>query len=540
MPFPADILITNANVITMDRACPRAEAVALRGKRIAFVGSNIDAAAWRGPQTRVIDAQGYTLLPGLIDSHYHLLWGSLNLDGMQFNGVADFAAMREIVVEYAAANPERAWLVGYQLSYTLLPTPERLTRHHLDELVADRPLFIIAFDMHTAWANTQALEMAGILQGATCPPGNEVVMGEDGTATGELREFDAYNLVRNCIPKPDEAEKRALLQRGLALTASYGITSVHNMDGDLDQLLQYAALEQAGELSLRVYVPYWVTPETAQSDLVDVAIAMRDALPLSGIDSAKVRSNCVKYFMDGVIESYTSLLVEPYADSPNQVGATIWEAEHFAEMAVASDRLGLQIITHAIGDASIRRTLDGYALARQVNGHRDSRHRIEHIELLHPDDLPRFAQLGVIASMQPFHAHYAGPGEVWADRVGQTRWRNAFPWQTLRASGAHLTFGSDWPVVTQNPFLGFATALNRRPWSPGDPAQAQSLFDTLEGYTRAGAYTEFQESVKGQLRPGMYADLVLLAGDIEATPPEEVKALTVALTICDGQVVYEA
>jgi len=444
------------------------------------------------------------------------------------------------VMEYAAAHPDRAWLSGYQLSYTLLPSPARLTRHHLDELVADRPLFVIAFDMHTAWANTKALEMAGILYGSTCPPGNEVVMGEDGTANGELREFDAYNLVRNCIPKPDEAGKRALLRRGLALTASYGITSVHNMDGDLDQLLRYAELEEAGELTLRVYVPYWVTPETPKSDLLDVAVAMRDALPLRGIDSNKVRSNCVKYFMDGVIESYTSLLVEPYADSPGQYGATIWEAEHFAEMAVASDRLGLQIITHAIGDASIRRTLDGYDLARQVNGRRDSRHRIEHIELLHPADLPRFAQLGVIASMQPFHARYAGPGEVWADRVGQARWRNAFPWQTLRESGAHLTFGSDWPVVTQNPFLGFATALNRRPWSPGEPAQAQSLFATLEGYTRAGAYTEFQENVKGQLRPGMYADLVLLAGDIEATPAEEVKSMTVVLTICDGQVVHEA
>lgn len=538
MPISSDILITNASAITMDRARPRAEAVALHQGRISFVGSNADAAAWRGPKTRVIDAQGYTLLPGLIDSHYHLLWGSLNLDGMQFPEAKSYTEFGRQVREYAAAHPDRPWLTGYQLSYTLVPAPERLTRHHLDALVADRPLFVIAFDMHTAWANTKALEIAGILQGATCPPGNEVVMGEDGLATGELREFDAYNLVRDSIPKPDAAQTRDLLRQGMALTASYGITSVHNMDGSLDQFLRYAALEADGDLTLRVYVPLWVTPETPKAALVEEALVMRDCLAQRGQYSTKVRSNCVKYFMDGVIESYTSQLVDPYADSPT-LGSTIWEPAHFTEMAVASDQLGLQIITHAIGDASIRHTLDGYAQARQVNGHRDSRHRIEHIELLHPDDLPRFAQLGVIASMQPLHAHSAQPGEVWASRVGSARWQHAFPWQSLRASGAHLTFGSDWPVVTQNPFLGFDTALNRHPWSPSDPVQAQSLMGTLAAYTSAGAYTEFQEGVKGQLRPGMYADLVLLAGNIETTPADAVHAMQVALTICDGQIVYE-
>ncbi len=539
MPISADLLITNANAITMDRARPHAQAVAMRGKRIAFVGSNADAADWRGAQTRVIDAQGYTLLPGLIDSHYHLQWGSFNLDGMQFAGAETLEKVAAILHDYAAVNPDRAWLVGYQFNYTVLPTGESMTRHHLDLIVSDRPLLVFAYDMHTAWANTKALEIAGILHGAECTPGNEVVMGTDGTASGELREFDAYNLVRNCIPKPDEAQKRALLRRGLALTASYGITSVHNMDGDLDQLLRYVEMEQAGDLSLRVYIPLWVTPETPKTDLIDVAIAMRDALAVRGLYSDKVRSNCVKYFMDGVIESYTSLLVEPYADNPDTHGSTLWNAAHFTAMMVESDRLGLQIITHAIGDASIRRVLNSYETAQRVNGRRDSRHRIEHIELLHPDDLPRFAQLGVIASMQPLHANYAKPGEVWANRVGAARWCNSFPWQELRASGAHLTFGSDWPVVTQNPFLGFAAALNRQPWQPGDPQQAQSLLDTLTSYTRAGAYTEFQETVKGQLRPGMLADLALLTGDIEATLSEEVKSMSVALTVCDGQVVFE-
>jgi predicted amidohydrolase YtcJ len=187
----------------------------------------------------------------------------------------------------------------------------------------------------------------------------------------------------------------------------------------------------------------------------------------------------------------------------------------------------------------VRRTLDGYQLAQQRNGRRDSRHRIEHIELLHLDDLPRFQQLGVIASMQPLHAALSAPGQIWASCIGEARWGRAFPWQTLRAAGVHLAFGSDWPVVTQNPFTGIHAALARQPWAPGQPAQAQSLFDTLAGYTRDAAYSEFQEGLKGQLRPGYYADLVLLSGDIETAPVEKIVEMQVAMTIVNGKVVYD-
>jgi hypothetical protein len=244
--------------------------------------------------------------------------------------------------------------------------------------------------------------------------------------------------------------------------------------------------------------------------------------------------------MDGVIESYTGLLVDDYAGQPGHKGEANYTVEHFERMAIEADRLGLQIFTHAVGDGAVRRTLDAYEKSQRVNGRRDSRHRVEHIELIHPDDLYRFAKLGVIASMQPLHAPLAtGDPDPWPSRVGEGRWGCSFAWRALRQAGAHLVFGSDWPVVSQNPMLGLFTALNRKPWRSGLPEQRQSLAEAIAGYSRDAAYAEFQEHEKGQLRVGMLADMVLLSTDIEAIPVEEIGQVEAALTMCDGRVVYE-
>ena len=533
MAQTADILITNARAITLDPAQPAAEAVAVCGNKLAFVGSTADAIHWRGTQTRVIDAQQCTLLPGLIDSHFHLQMGSLKLNDIQLDGISEYARLTQTIRAFGEMHPERFWLVGYGLGYNTGPEGQALTRQALDAIVADRPLIVFAFDLHTAWANTRALELANLLQGATCEPGNEVVMAADQLASGELRESGAYNPVRALFPKLDQHQKRALLRQGLAQAARLGITSVHNMDGDLAQLTLYADLEAAGELTLRIYCPFSVTPATPVAALSE-AVAMRDAFA-----SDLVRSACVKFFMDGVVESSTAFLLDEYVNQPGWRGEPLFSAEHFAEMATAADQLGLQIFVHAIGDAAVRRTLDGFARAQQVNGRRDSRHRIEHVELLHPDDLPRFQALGVIASMQPLHAAVSSPTQLWSHQVGTERWLRGFPWQSLRASGATLVFGSDWPVVTQNPWQSLHAALTRQPWAPAQPIQAQTLSDALAAYTRDGAYAEFQEGKKGQLCVGQAADLVLLSSDLAAAPVETLKEMTVALTICDGRVVYE-
>jgi hypothetical protein len=535
MSLPADLLFTHARCFTADPNNPAAEAVAVRSHRIVFVGSAKDAEAWRGPGTRVVDAQGCTLMPGFIDSHYHLLMGSIELGDAQLHDVKSYDALTQTLRAFAMENPNREWLPGFGLPYAILPGGGMLTRHHLDAIVANRPLIVFAYDTHTAWANTEALRRANLLRGAkTVAPNSEIVQGEDGLASGELREPGAYQPALDLIAEPDDVEKRALLRKGLAQAAVCGVTSVHNMDGDAGQIALYAALEDVGEMTLRVYVPYSVRPDTPVEALAE-AVAMREMH-----HGDVVRGGAVKFFMDGVVESYTALLLNDYEGRPGTRGDANFSAEHFNRLAIEADRLGLQVFVHAIGDAAVRRALDGFEAARRANGPRDARHRVEHIELIHPDDLPRFKQLGVVASMQPLHAPATAFGQdVWPSRVGPSRWDRSFAWRRLRAAGAALAFGSDWPVVSQNPMRGLHAALNRKPWREGGADHRLTLEDTLLAYTRDAAYAEFQEHQKGQLKVGMLADLVLLSRDIFAMPVEEMDQVRIVLTVCDGRVVYD-
>ncbi|GAB4580390.1 MAG: amidohydrolase [Anaerolineales bacterium] len=545
--MPADLLFTHAQIFTANPnqlgvRVPNS-ALAVQGNRIVFVGTDAEAEAWRGPHTRVIPCAGRTLMPGFIDSHFHLFWGALELRAAQLGSVRSLEDLREVLLAYAAAHPAQEWVHGQGLIY-LTPTPSplaplpagegSLTRHHLDAILAERPVAVTAYDGHTVWANTRALELAGILHGAEVPEGSEIVMGADGLATGELRERGAFHYVDDLIPEPTEPEKRVLLHKGLRLAAEMGLTSIHNMDGDLEQLTRYMALEDTGELTLRVYVPYTIRPETSVQELTE-AVEMAQANP-----GGMARGGAVKFFMDGVIESFTALMLDDYAGAPGNKGRALFTAEHFTRMATEADRLGLQIFVHAIGDAAVRRTLDGYEAAQRTNGKRDSRHRVEHIEVYHPADLPRFAELGVIASMQPLHAPLSATGhDIWPARVGVERWDRSFAWNRLRAAGARLVFGSDWPVVSQSPFKGLYNALNRLPWREGLADHCQTLEQTLLSYTCDAAYAEFMEHEKGMLKPGYLADLVLLSEDIFAVPPAEIERVHPVMTIVDGRVVFE-
>ncbi len=534
---PADLIIVNGRVFTadtnVDASLPRAEAVAVRGNRIAWVGSNAGASRRRGPQTEVIDAAGCTLMPGFIDSHFHLLWGSLKLDAMQLDAVTNLDDLAATVRAWAADHPEREWVVGYQLRYAAIPADRPLDRHFLDGLLPDRPLMLMAYDGHTVWANSSALRRAGLLYGAETPQGSEIVMdAATGTASGELREPAAFNPVRDLIPTLSPARKRELLRAGLARVAAAGITSVHDMESTPEQMQLYTALEAAGEMTLRVYVPYSVKPETPLAEL-QTAAEWRQV-----VRGGYVRAGAIKLFMDGVLESYTALMVEPYADRPGDRGRALFSAEHFDAIALEADRLGLQIAVHACGDGAVRRALDGYERAQRINGRRDSRHRVEHIEVIHPDDIHRFAQLGVIASMQPLHAPLPDGTDVWPQRVGRERWPLSFAWETLRQAGAHLAYGSDWPVVSMNPLLGVHAGRCRAPWAEGLPDQRQSLENLLLGYTRDAAYVEFQEGIKGQVKPGQLADLVVLSADLFATPDEAIPDVRPRLTVCDGRIIF--
>lgn len=550
----ADLIITNARLLTMNRAAMRAESLAIAGNRILAVGSNADVKALKGSHTRVIDAQMNTVMPGIVESHIHLFGGAVELDSLMINNLKGLSAVSAAIRRYAAANPKDRIIIVNGAAPVSLGDTTAITRQLLDTIIADRPLALICFDHHTVWANTKALETAGLLHGASLTPGNEIVMGGDGLATGELREAAAFAPLlgltatggrewlgmvtgENPVPPATSAERlidQNFMKRGLDYCASLGITSIHNMDGNWYQLELLKALMDRDELIARVEVPFH-QKNYFETSRVDEAVEMR-----AQYQGDMLHSGRVKIFMDGVLESLTALMLEDYPGFPGNRGAPLFTAKQFNEVATRADRHGLQISVHAIGDGGVRRTLDGYEAARKANGVRDSRHRIEHIELIDKADIPRLKQLGVIASLQPIVGLGVpgNPPEPCRTRIGD-KLPQAYAWQTLRETGATIAFSSDWPVSPLDPFLGIQSAMTSLPLSPESPPQAQSLMDTLDSFTAAGAYTEFAENKKGKLMPGMLADVIILNGNIEATPANQISTLKPVLTICDGRITFE-
>jgi predicted amidohydrolase YtcJ len=547
----ADLVILHASVLTMDDAAPRATAVAVRGNRILSVGDNDSIRALAGPGTRIFDARGATLLPGFVESHLHLFSGAYGQTLLQLADIRGFDAMQAAVRAFAAGKPQEGLLFAQGADYEILGPGTRLDRHVLDRMCPDRPLGVMAYDFHTLFANTAALSAAGLLHGRDLPVGSEVVMGPDGLATGELREKFALLPVLDLrtsggremlgmsgieppVP-PTPAEWREdvqVLKAGLRFCASKGITALHNMDGNRHLLDLLRRVEQEGDLIARVSVPFHYTREMPLSEL-DRASGM--AADFTG---EKLTSNRVKIFIDGVIESGTAAMLDDYADRPGHRGDPIFDAASFAAAAIETDRRGMQITVHAIGDAAVRIALDGYQAARDANGPRDSRHRIEHIEVIHPSDIPRLAALGVIASVQPLHAPQ---GESPTTRsIGAARAPHAYAWRALHDAGALVAFSSDWPIVSVDPLLGIQTALTRQPHLPGLPDQRLPLMEVLKAFTRNGAYAGFMEQHTGTIRAGMLADLVLLGGNIETTPADRIADLGIALTLCDGRITHEA
>lgn len=551
----ADLIVVNGRILTMDDANPRAEAIAVKDGEIVTVGANADARAMKGPATREVDAAGGSVLPGFIESHMHLFGGAAELDHLQLFGVHGFDALSGAIRAYAAERPDRSILQAQGADYTILSDSERVTRHHLDRILPDRAFVMAAPDHHTMWANTKALEMAGLLNGRQLGPGNEIVMGADGRASGELREGEAFGplielagegrvrlgLATGGEPDPrptprEQASDRAIMRRGLEWCARHGITSIQNMDGNLHQLELLSEIEAEGGLICRVQIPFhyknFMTP-----DMLAKASMMAERYR-----SEWLKSGMVKIFMDGVLDSWTALMIEPYADRPDWVGEPLFSQQQFNEVAAEADRRGLQIAVHAIGDGAVRSVLDGYEAARKKNGGRDSRHRVEHIEVTTEQDVPRFAELGVICSMQPPHppGSMGLPLEPTISRIGRRRWPLSYAWRTLKNAGAHIVFASDWPVSPIDPIAGIQAAMVRKPWAAGMPDQSFDLDEAIAGYTVEGAYAEFMEHRKGRLKPGYLADIVVLSGNIEEIDPEDLHLVRPATTICGGRITYQA
>jgi len=550
----ADLVVINGRVLTMDDDNPVAEAIAVKDGAIIAVGSRVSIEEFKGPATKVVDAKGGSVIPGFIEAHMHLFSGAAELGHLQLSGVHGFEALQKAIRDYASAWPDAKMLVGQGVDYTVLGD-ERVTRHHLDAILPDRSFVMAAPDHHTMWANTKALELAGILHGRTLGPGNEIVMGEDGLAAGELREGEAFGPVLDLAgesrvrlglatggepePMPTAAERAAdrdIMRRGLAWCSRHGITSIQNMDGNLYQLELLAEIEAEEGLPCRVQIPFHYK-NFMTLDMLDKASVMAERY-----NGEWLSSGMVKVFYDGVLDSWTAVMVEPYADRPDWVGEPLFTPRQFAELAVAVDRRGLQMAVHSIGDGAVRAVLDGYEAAEKANGKRDSRHRVEHIEVVTAADVPRFEKLGVIASMQPPHPPGAMdfPLEPTVSRIGQARWPLSYAWRTLKDAGARVVFASDWPVSPIDPILGIKAAVLRKPWAKTDPDQSFSLHEAIAGYTVEGAYAEFMEHRKGRLKPGYLADLVVLSADIEATAPEDLHTVRPVTTVCGGKVTYQA
>jgi predicted amidohydrolase YtcJ len=549
-----DTILTDARILTMDPNRPRAEAVAWASGRITAVGNRAEIEALAGPATRLIGCGGTTVLPGFVESHLHLVLGGAELAHLQLTHVEGPEPLARVFREFAGRHPHAPLLMAQGGGYGMIG--HAMTRHDLDAILPDRPIAIGAHDHHTVWANTAALRAAGILHGMATPPGHEVVIGEDGLATGELREFEAFAPVialggearlnlgiatgEEPSPWPDAAEEaidRAKVARGLAHAARHGITSMVNMDGNRYTLELLRGLQRDGDLTARVKVPFHFKPHMDLRALDRAAEMTRD------FDDDWLTCNFVKMFMDGVIDSGTAYRLHDYPGRPGHRSEPLFPGPRFDAVATEVDRRGMQIAVHAIGDAAVRTTIDGYAAARAANGARDSRHRIEHIEMIDPADIPRLGALGITASLQPSHPPGAMefPLEPTRSNIGLAQMKDAYLCRTLVEAGAPLAFASDWPVTDISVLRGIGAALTRRPYdAPGATDQRVGLLATLRAYTAGGAWAAFREGLTGTLRPGLAADLVILSADIEAVPPEEVAHIEVARTICDGRETYAA
>ncbi len=549
----ADLVIVNGKVLTMDASHPRAEAVALAGGVILAVGSTAQMRDLAAPDARVIDAAGGTVMPGLIDSHVHLFQGSAALEFMAMEGVETVADAARTIRTYADANPDEPMILGTGTAYGLMDG-RNPTRHDLDAILPDRPMALLSPDIHTLWANTMALEAANLLHGAPVPEGSVIVM-EGETATGELQETGAFGpvltlsrtggrdmlgYVTGAEPEPPatEAERaadRRLLAKGLAHAASHGITTMHNMDGNFYQLELLSDLDAAGDLKCRMQVPFHLK-NYDPLDRLEEAVEMRRLYT-----GDRVWSGRVKMFMDGVLDTHTALMTRPYPGT-RTIGEPVFEPDHFNEACVRADAMELQLSVHSIGDLATRRTLDGYAAAQLANGRRDSRHRIEHIEVIHPDDLPRIRQLGAVASLQPRHSPLGDyfPILPQGTLLHDDQYPYAYAWQRIRETGAPVIFSTDWPVIPVDAMRNIQCAI--APLQPGAPwdVRPQTLMDTLVSYTSGNAWVEFNEGRKGQLATGQMGDVVIMDRDLEACAPNAIHAARPMITICGGCITYAA
>jgi len=525
-------------VFAADSAGTTAEAVAVRGNTILRIGTSSDLDKLRGPNTRVIDAKGGSVVPGFNDAHVHFIAGGFALNDVDLAGLNTLREVQAAISQFAAAHPGDGWLRGRGWLYTPFPGGSP-TRAQLDEIVPDRPALMRCYDGHSVWVNSKALALAGITRDTPNPPNGEIVKDpKTGEPTGHLKE-SAARLVDKVQPPQTDADRRAAIKTAVAHASQFGVTSIQNAGGSIEEMALYESAKRDGDLMVRGYLAFQANASTTEAD----ADRMVETWKRMGQDPT-LRTGIVKMFADGVIESRTAAMLAPYQNSKS-AGQPNLSAEELNRVVAMLDKRGLQVQIHAIGDRAIRMSLDAFENAMKVNPapERGRRHRIEHIEAVSEADIPRFGKLGVIASQQPMHValgdmNQAKPSGPWPDNIGPERYMRAWAWRRIMAGGGRIAFGSDWPVAPLEAGQGIWLAATRVS-QPGGVEQAMPMADVIRGYTTWAAYAEFEDQRKGTLAPGMLADLVVLASDVFTRLPGKSTDVVVTATVFDGKIVYE-
>jgi predicted amidohydrolase YtcJ len=536
----ADTVVLHGKIYTVNSKQPWAEALAIRGERVVAVGSNSEIAKLQSKNTQVIDAQGRLVLPGFTDCHIHFIEGSFSLGRVNLEGAKDPEGIQQRLRAYGAAHPGNDWILGRGWNYAMFPSslPDK---KYLDEVFPDRPAFLEGYDGHTYWANSKALELAHITKDTRNPPNGIIVRDpQTGEATGALKEA-ARSLVAAVLAKPTRGDKLAALRAGIHWANQNGLSRVHSAGGDFEEFDLYDELLRHGDLTLRFYIAYFQSPPELRPQ--DIATIEEGRRKYTG---DWLSAGAVKFMIDGVVESHTAAMLQPYTDDPSVQGKPFWQPENYRAAVTELDRRGLQIFTHAIGDSGVRTVLDSYQSMEKVNHTSGKRPRIEHVETIAAQDIPGFGKLGVIASMQPLHSY---PDDdtlnVWARNIGPDRASRAWVWKSIANDGGQLAFGSDWPVVTLNPFEGIQTAVTRQtaeglPKEGFLPSQRLSVAEAIRGYTLGAAYAGFREKTEGSLEPGKLADLIILSQDVFEVDPRAINQTKVLTTIVGGRVVFES
>jgi predicted amidohydrolase YtcJ len=533
----ADLIITNAKVWTVDKPHPTAQAVAVLGDRIIAVGSDAEVEVLRSPDTKVIDVRGKLLLPGFNDAHVHFVTSGSRLDQIQLSDATSVEEFTRRIAERAKMTPKGEWIEGGDWDETKW-TPAKLpTKDVIDSVTPDTPVFLEHHDGHMALANSVALRLAGVTAQTPDPPGGTIVRDAQGNPTGALKDA-AINVVLKVIPPPSHDQRLHAMRRALEYAAEFGVTSFQDMNHENDSFADipgYGELLQSGELSARVYVAPAVSDWEEQAK-----VGIRHAF-----GSPSLRIGATKGFADGSLGSSTAYFFDPYTDDPNNSGLLGEQMQPLSQMRdwmMQADGADLQICTHAIGDRAISIVLDLYTDVVKAHRGMERRFRIEHAQHMAAKDFARFAQLDVIASVQPYQAIDDGS---WAEaRIGHDRASRTYAFRTFLNHGVHLAFGTDWPYAPLDPVLTIYAAVTRATLDGKNPngwfpEQKLTVAEAVEAYTTGSAYAEFQEKEKGSITPGKLADMVLLSDDIFTIDPTKIRDVKVLKTIVGGKIVWD-